>query len=264
MTRILSRATLAIFVCLSPIQSAVHPIWAAEPPAIETPGHIPGTTQTQTLSQTIQLEQLHQELQKKWPENRMVRIVFHGHSVPAGYFRTPAVRTFDAYPSLFHRQLCDRYPTAVIDVSVTAIGGEDSISGAQRFERDVLSLRPDLVFIDYSLNDRRVGLEEAAGAWRAMIRAAQRKGVPVVLLTPTPDTREDILDDTTSLAQHARQVRDLGDEFGLPVVDSYAAFARRARAGEDIEHLMAQGNHPNREGHQIVAEQLIELVETSR
>jgi len=29
------------------------------------------------------------ELQKEWPKNRAMNIVFHGHSVPAGYFKTP-------------------------------------------------------------------------------------------------------------------------------------------------------------------------------
>ena len=66
--------------------------------------------------------------------------------------------TVNAYPHLIHRALKERYPTAVINVIVTAIGGEASESGAARFERDVLSLKPDLVLIDYGLNDRGLGL----------------------------------------------------------------------------------------------------------
>lgn len=37
------------------------------------------------------------ELSRQWPQNRTVNIVCHGHSVPAGYFRTPVVDTFNAY-----------------------------------------------------------------------------------------------------------------------------------------------------------------------
>ena len=36
----------------------------------------------------------------EWPGNRTVNIVCHGHSVPAGYFKTPVVDTFNAYPFL--------------------------------------------------------------------------------------------------------------------------------------------------------------------
>ena len=34
-------------------------------------------------------------LQLKWPKNRAVNIVCHGHSVPAGYFATPVVDTMN-------------------------------------------------------------------------------------------------------------------------------------------------------------------------
>jgi hypothetical protein len=33
----------------------------------------------------------------RWPKNRTLTIVSHGHSVPAGYTRAGLVRTFDAY-----------------------------------------------------------------------------------------------------------------------------------------------------------------------
>ena len=40
-----------------------------------------------------------------WPENRTLFIVCHVHSVPSGYFATPVVDTFHAYPPLLHRGL---------------------------------------------------------------------------------------------------------------------------------------------------------------
>jgi len=206
------------------------------------------------------LANLRAELVKTWPKNRSIRIVFHGHSVPAGYFRTPTVRTFDAYPSLFHRSLCDRYPTAVIDVSVTAIGGENSVLGAKRFERDVLSQTPDLVFIDYGLNDRGMGLKAASEAWRSMILACKNASVPMVLLTPTPDANEDLFNDDAPVAQHAAQIRQLAAELGVLLIDSHEAFRTKVRNGESLESLMAQGNHPNRAGHEIVAELLNSLL----
>ncbi|MGB7326824.1 MAG: SGNH/GDSL hydrolase family protein [Rubripirellula sp.] len=205
-------------------------------------------------------DELRGELGKKWPKNRTVRLVFHGHSVPAGYFRDGNVRTFDAYPSLLHRQLCEHFPTAVIDVCVTAIGGENSLRGAKRFKTDVLSMRPDLVFIDYSLNDRSAGLSESEQAWRSMIDEAQKAEVQVVLLTPTPDSHENILDQDTLLAQHAAQVRRISKDMDVPLIDSYAAFRARVEAGTDVNSLLSQPNHPNRAGHEVVAELLGQLL----
>lgn len=47
--------------------------------------------------------------------DRAINLVFHGHSVPAGYHRTPEVKPFDSYPHLLAVRLKERFPHA--DVS---------------------------------------------------------------------------------------------------------------------------------------------------
>ncbi|MFG0288905.1 MAG: GDSL-type esterase/lipase family protein [Rhodopirellula sp. JB044] len=197
---------------------------------------------------------LKKEMQIHWPKNRLIRFVFHGHSVPAGYGRAGEVSRYDSYPMQFHRKLCETYNYATIDLAITAIGGENAVRGNARFESDVLSLRPDVVFIDYSLNDRAVGLKKTEAAWRSMIEKCQAAGVPVVLLTPTPDSHENILDETTILARHAEQVRKLAREYDLPLIDSYAAFRKLVEGGENIDDYLSQPNHPNKAGNRVVAE----------
>ncbi len=197
------------------------------------------------------------ELSRQWPKNRTVNIVCHGHSVPAGYFRTPVVDTFNAYPHLLHRGVKERFPDAVVNVIVTAIGGENSEAGAKRFERDVLALRPDVVTIDYGLNDRGIGLSRAETAWKAMIAQAEAAGARVILLTPTPDTSAKLEDSDDPLNRHAAQIRRLARENGVALVDSLASFQSRLRAGAPLESFMSQVNHPNRKGHEIVAAELL-------
>ena len=197
------------------------------------------------------------ELTRQWPANRTINIVCHGHSVPAGYFRTPVVDTFNAYPHLLHRGLNERFPYAVVNVIVTAIGGENSESGAGRFERDVLSLHPDVVTIDYGLNDRGIGLARAEAAWQAMIAQAKAAGVKVILLTPTPDTSAKLGDPNDPLSRHAQQIRALARRNGVALVDCLACFESRIRSGEPLDSFMSQINHPNRKGHDIVAAELL-------
>src|SRR5258708_27198888 len=108
------------------------------------------------------------ELHRQWPDNRAIQAVCHGHSVPAGYFATPVVDSFNAYPHLLHRGLKERFPFAVVNVIVTAIGGETSSRGAQGFSREGLCPRPGVGTPDYSLNDRRTGLAAAQAAARAV------------------------------------------------------------------------------------------------
>jgi lysophospholipase L1-like esterase len=193
----------------------------------------------------------------KWPDNRTINIVCHGHSVPAGYFATPYVNTREAYPAQLHCIIKERFPFAVVNVIVTAIGGESSPAGAARFDRDVLCHRPDLVTIDYGLNDRRPGLEEAEKAWRTMIEAALEREVKVILLTPTWDCSYFTGDeDWKRLEDHTAQIRALADQYDVGLADSFAVFHGQVQKNEDLAGLLSHVNHPSAKGHRLVAEAL--------
>ena len=135
--------------------------------------------ESNNVDPAIYLSELKTELKKEWPENRTINIVFHGHSVPAGYFKTPHVNALSAYPSLVFQKIKTIYPYAVVNVIVTAIGGENSVAGAKRFRRDVLIHKPDVLLIDYGLNDRRAGLEKSYTSWNKMINRAKKKHIKV-------------------------------------------------------------------------------------
>lgn len=192
-----------------------------------------------------------------WPNNRIVNIVCHGHSVPAGYFATPFVNTFSAYPHLLHRMIKERFPFAVVNVLVTAIGGEESGSGAARFERDVLTHNPDVVTIDYGLNDRGIGLEKAKTAWEQMIDAALNRGKKVILLTPSWDNTYYLKnDDWYALEKHRDQIIGLADTYSVGLADSFAAFEKHVREESDLVAYLAHVNHPTEKGHALIAQEL--------
>lgn len=206
------------------------------------------------------LTDLRRLLDVKWPNNRTINIVCHGHSVPAGYGATPNVDTFNAYPHLWHRAIKARYPFAVVNVIVTAIGGEESENGAKRFAADVLSHRPDLITIDYALNDRRIGLDRARAAWRSMIAEASAARAKLLLLTPTLDITQEpgaVADKRQPLRDQSEQIRTLAAESGVGLIDSMAAFDRfLATSKRPLGDLLAQSNHPNRRGHDLVVQEL--------
>lgn len=194
------------------------------------------------------------ELAAHWPNNRTVNVVCHGHSVPAGYFATPYVNPFGAYPHLLHRLIKERFPFACVNVIVTAIGGENSVQGADRFERDVLIHKPDVLTIDYSLNDRGIGLEAACAAWEDMIRKALDRNIKVILCTPTWDnTYYAQNEDWDSLVRHAGQVRALADRYNVGLADSFSAFQRHVTCPEQLPEYLSHVNHPSEAGHRLAA-----------
>ena len=213
--------------------------------------------QTNKADPSSYLAGIKKELTKEWPGNRTINLVFHGHSVPAGYFKTPVVNTFDSYPYLLLKELKERYPHAVINGICTAIGGENSSEGAKRFESDVLVHKPDVLFIDYALNDRGIGLDQAEEAWEKMISKVLKEDIKVILLTPSPDQRVDMLEPDNELEQHAEQIKHLAKHYGTGLVDSYEVFKFRVQNGDHLPDYMSQVNHPNKKGHQLIASELI-------
>lgn len=215
--------------------------------------HIKSQNNEREIIDATYLSDLKIELQKEWPKNSTINVVFHGHSVPAGYFKTPVVNTLSAYPYLVLEELKSNYPYAVVNVIITSIGGENSVSGAKRFDNEVLNYQPDVLFIDYALNDRGVGLAKSYKAWDEMIKKAKKENIKVILLTPSPDQRVDYTDDHNELKKHSDQIIRLADENQVGLVDSYKAFEFLYTNKNELKKYMSQVNHPNKKGHELIA-----------
>lgn len=203
------------------------------------------------------LNNIKTELQKKWPDNRTINLVFHGHSVPTGYANTPYVHRLQAYPFLILKELDKKYPYSVVNVITTSIGGENSVQGEKRFKEDVLPHKPDVLFIDYALNDRSIGIEKAREADEKMIRMALKSHIKVILMTPSPDLRVDITKPGNILEQFTNMLIALAQKYHIGLVNSYAAFVKLAKSGKDLQNYMAQVNHPNKKGHEIIAREIM-------
>lgn len=211
------------------------------------------TVSGQIANSETYLSDIKNEFTKKWPNNRTINLVFHGHSVPTGYMRDGVVDRLSSYPFQTIKKINDYYPYSVINVITTSIGGEQAEQGSKRFKQDVLNYKPDVLFIDYALNDRGIGLEKAEKAWRIMIETALKNNIKVILLTPTPDLKEDIADPSSDLAKHAVQIKNLAKEYKVGLVDSYQFF-RELSEKKELKAFMAQNNHINQKGHEFVAD----------
>lgn len=216
-----------------------------------------GLSIAQVADSLVYLSDIKTELNKQWPKNRTINLVFHGHSVPSGYWANHEVHTLASYPYLLLQQLKTAYPYAVINVITTSIGGENAIKGESRFTQDVLPHKPDVLFIDYALNDRDAGLEKTKGAWERMIQKALAANVKVVLLTPSPDTRVDIFaKDSKSLSAHADQIRALAAKYHVGLANPFSLFQAIQKKG-NLAKYMSQVNHPNLKGHQLISGELM-------
>ncbi|WP_426294958.1 SGNH/GDSL hydrolase family protein [Dyadobacter endophyticus] len=208
------------------------------------------------VADSTYLSDVKRELRTQWPKNRRINVVFHGHSVPAGFWDNHEVHTLESYPNLFLKALKDKYPYAVVNVIVTAVGGENSLKGATRFESEVLPHQPDVIFIDYALNDRFSPLDKTREALAKMILAAQAKNIKGILVTPSPDQRIDISDPANPLDPYAAQIRELAKQYHIGLADPYVNFQKVVKEGK-LKEVMSSVNHPNLAGHTLIVNSLL-------
>jgi len=217
--------------------------------------------QSEISVDTAYLSSIKTELLKERPKNRNINLVFHGHSGPAGFGNNHEVHTLEAYPNLVLKKLKAVYPLAVINIIVTAIGGENSVSGAERFESDVLTHKPDVVVIDYTGNDTGAGLQKSKESWETMIKLALNNDVKVILVTPGVDQRIDINAHDNPYQQHALQVRALATKYHVGVADPFSIFQKLIKQPDFVNTYMASVNHFNEKGHEIYAAEIFKWFE---
>jgi len=84
-------------------------------------------------------------------------VVFYGASLTWGANATD--QNYFSYRARIAARLTDKYPLARFIFHDAAIGGTGSQLGVFRLDRDVLSRKPDLVFVDFTAAGRAAGGE---------------------------------------------------------------------------------------------------------
>jgi lysophospholipase L1-like esterase len=126
-----------------------------------------------------------------------------------------------------------------------------------------MSLKPDIIFIDYALNDRRQPADKVEAAWLEMITIAKKANVPVVLLTPTGDSSAKLDDPNDPLNLRAEMIRKIAGEQKVILGDVFAAWVAEIGKGTPQAELLSQVNHPNLKGHALAAETIFKALEAA-
>ncbi|ABK13990.1 MAG: SGNH/GDSL hydrolase family protein [Methanothrix sp.] len=183
-----------------------------------------------------------------------VVIVAFGDSITAGY----AVR--HGFPYFWKQALQEKYPDARIEMHNEGVSGDTTRDGLARLEHSVLYHRPDLVTINFGINDAAygIGLDEFRANLSRMVEIILSECCSEIILLSsqpllTPYYDKLVLDYYSAIGEVAAAM-------GVGFVDVYAAWMVRVRSGMPLESLVLPGlDHPNEDGYRIIAEELMKL-----
>lgn len=135
------------------------------------------------------------------------------------------------------------------------VSGTDSAVGVQRLQAQVLDKAPDLVVVEFGVNDQWLDPAVRGSSYEALLRklltAKKPPAVVVLGLTQQGNQARDALDVQLKLAAH----------YGLTALDFGRWMQARVDTGEDRwAALYDEPVHPNATGHQRIAQALAETL----
>jgi Lysophospholipase L1 and related esterases len=192
-------------------------------------------------------------LVKRMEQSGELLIVGLGDSLTYGWEVT--LGFFDRFVDM----LSSRYPKARIKRENAGIPGDTADGGLARLGR-LLDRNPDLVIIQFGLNDAFVGIDPRDFERSIHTIAARILDLPaaVILVTSCAPEREH---DAAIARPFYDVIMRVGAELSVPVaqLDRFWSDSAQAKSGAVLHN--DDGVHPNDQGYALMAEGLMELFE---
>ena len=131
--------------------------------------------------------------------------------------------------------------------------------------RTVLAHDPSLVVVDFGRNDVFHPLEQTRAAWKRIIEAYLTANLKVLLLTLMPDDGSMYYAPGQKLVEDgiiSEMIRELASEYEIGCADAEASFKQLFENGYMPSDFLAGVNHPNAQGHKIIAREILRWVPT--
>lgn len=190
-------------------------------------------------------------LMKRAANGESLVIGFLGGSITQGSLSsTPK----NCYAYLVYEWWKKSFPNAAFSFVNGGIGGTTSHYGGARAWKDVLCYRPDIVTVDFSVNDdaNEFFEETYEGTLRRLLMAPSAPAV-VVLNNVFYDTGKNAQDYHNRIADH----------YGIPHVSIKDTIFPDVESGKIVRADITPDNlHPNDKGHSLVADEICKLLDS--
>lgn len=196
----------------------------------------------------------------KLTHDKKLTVAYFGGSLTDGAGASNPRET--SYAALTTKWFREQYPDAAISEVNASIGGTGTGLGMFRCEHDVLSHKPDLIFIEYATNDSGYDYDKMLFQTESIFRII-RKFDPSIDIINLVMTEDYIIDNIEKgLEFEARSVENLiarhYSSYSWDVGEAFHAFI--LKNGGNCRDFMPDGAHPNDAGYKFCADALTALL----
>jgi len=174
-----------------------------------------------------------------------------GGSITTGYAANPPGER--GWAAQVAARLGQRGPVRLVNAGVS---GTDSAAAVQRLQAHVLDATPDLVIVEFGVNDHWLDERVRGSSYEAIVRrllSSPRPPAVVALLLTQQGNRER---DAVELQ------RRIASRYGVTAIDFGRWMQRKAEIGvERWDRLHDEPVHPNQHGHDLIAQAVLEAFE---
>ncbi len=220
-------------------------------------GCAPSQETTDTAETTIIEEQQEEAMTYlsntyyKLTQEKKLSVAFIGGSVTDGYGSTDQGTKSWAY--LLTKRLKADYPDAKISSTKLSIGGTGSYLSNFRYEREIFPSKPDLLFIEFAVNDKYdgMGYDKVVRSAESILRQGYAKNPNLdVIFVGTYDSG-----DGTSLYTELKGHKEVAEHYGLVFIKLSDEMEKHIKeTGGNRSMFFTDGVHPNDAGYAYYAE----------
>ncbi|MBQ8524301.1 MAG: S-layer homology domain-containing protein [Clostridia bacterium] len=157
-----------------------------------------------------------------------------------------------SYAHVTHEWLQNRFPNTEVKYVNAGIGGTPSEFGNFRAEPHLLSHNPDIIFIEFSVNDNAENAVHRETYEALVRRSLNDENAPAVALIVSALASE----------KASANAKEVADHYGLPIVNIDYAIDLGIEKGEfTIKEYAPDGIHPYEWGHRVMAGMITNMLE---
>lgn len=166
------------------------------------------------------------------------------------------------FVSILSTRIAKEYPTLELRTVNAGMSGDNSRDGLYRLERDVLECNPDLVTVNFGVNDAFSGIsvsqyEDNLRKIAGRIAASGCEKIVLLSCEAIPEKWAE-----KQVLPYWDAMEDAAEKTGCIYADVHGRWLAELMSGRPESELLIPGDmHPNEEGHRIIAEAVWQAIE---